>query len=72
MKAAASYKNVRVIAVDAVIYNSCGASSTQELAFALSQGSEYLSRLSDMGIDVETIARKMSWRTTAAPRATLR
>lgn len=58
VKAAASYKNVRVIAVDAVIYNSCGASSTQELAFALSQGSEYLSRLSEMGIDVETIARK--------------
>ena len=59
VRAAAPYKNVRVIEVGAYIYNSCGASSTQELAFALSQGSEYISRLSDMGIDVETIARKM-------------
>ena len=59
VKAAAPYKNVRVIEVGAYIYNSCGASSTQELAFALSQGSEYLSRLSEAGFDVETIARKI-------------
>lgn len=59
VKIALPYKHVRTIAVDAYIYNSCGATSTQELAFALSVGSEYLSRLSDLGLKISDIARKI-------------
>lgn len=59
IKAAAEYKNVRVITVDAFTFNSCGASSVQELAFALAQGSEYLSRLTELGLAVADIAKKM-------------
>lgn len=59
VRMAVPYKNVRVIGVDGYIYNGCGASSTQELAFSLAQGSEYLSRLSDLGIEIADIARKI-------------
>ena len=59
VKMATPYKNVRVIAVDGYIFNSCGATSTQELAFALAQGSEYLSRLADKGLSISDIARKI-------------
>ncbi|HIT49337.1 MAG TPA: methylmalonyl-CoA mutase small subunit [Candidatus Coprenecus stercoripullorum] len=59
IRAAAPYRNIRVIAIDGFIFNSCGASSTQELAYSISEGSEYLSRLSEMGLPVELIAGKM-------------
>lgn len=59
VKMAAEYKYVRVINVDATTFNGCGASSTQELAFALAQGSEYLSRLTELGLDVKDIAKKI-------------
>lgn len=59
IKAVADYKNMRVISIDAFTFNSCGASSVQELAFALSQGSEYLSRLTELGVSVKEIAKRM-------------
>lgn len=59
VKAVADYKKMRVIAVDAFTFNSCGASSTQELAFALAQGSEYLSRLTELGVSVKEVAKRM-------------
>ncbi len=59
VKATQEYKNIRVIAVDATTFNGAGASSTQELAFALSEGSEYLSRLTDIGLSAKDVAKKM-------------
>lgn len=59
VKAAKEYKNVRVISIDAAIFNNCGASTTQELAYALSQGSEYMSRLIDLGLNPDDIAKKI-------------
>ena len=59
VKATQEYKNIRVIAVDATTFNGAGASSTQELAFALSEGSEYLSRLTDLGLSAKDVAKKM-------------
>ena len=61
VKAAEPYKKVRVIEVDANIFNNCGASSVQELAFALNEGCEYMSRLTDCGIAAETVARKIAF-----------
>lgn len=59
VKATQEYKNIRVIAVDATTFNGAGASATQELAFALSEGSEYLSRLTDLGLSAKDVAKKM-------------
>ncbi|HOG41924.1 MAG TPA: methylmalonyl-CoA mutase family protein, partial [Bacteroidales bacterium] len=59
VKAAQEYKNIRVITVDATTFNGAGASSTQELAFALAEGSEYIARLKEFGLSVKDIAKKM-------------
>ncbi len=59
LKAALPYRNVRVIEIDARIFNNCGATSTQELAYALAQGSEYISRYSEKGFAPADIAKKM-------------
>ncbi len=59
VKAVEAYKNIRVITVDATTFNGAGASSTQELAFALSEGSEYISRLTDLGLSAKDVASKM-------------
>lgn len=59
LTAALPYKNVRVIEVDAAIYNNCGATSTQELAYALAVGSEYISRYTEMGFAAADVAKKM-------------
>ena len=59
VKAAQEYKNIRVITVDATTFNGAGASSTQELAFALAEGSEYIARLKELGLSVKDIAKKM-------------
>ncbi len=59
LTAALPYKNVRVIEIDACIFNNCGATSTQELAYALAQGSEYISRYSEMGFAAADVAKKM-------------
>ncbi|MBR6066189.1 MAG: methylmalonyl-CoA mutase small subunit [Bacteroidales bacterium] len=59
VKMAKDYKRVRVICVDGYTFNSAGASSVQELAFTLSEGSEYLSRLTDEGLTAEEVAKKM-------------
>ena len=59
VKMAKDYKKVRVICVDGYTFNCAGASSVQELAFSLSEGSEYLSRLTDEGLTAEEVAKKM-------------
>ena len=51
--------NLRVLAVHASIFGNSGASLVQELAFALSAGVEYLTRLTDLGLSVSVIAPKM-------------
>lgn len=61
VKAAEGYKNIRVICVDAYTFNSAAATSVQELAFALAQGSEYLSRLTELGVSVKEIAKRMTF-----------
>ncbi|MFA7115634.1 MAG: methylmalonyl-CoA mutase family protein [Bacteroidales bacterium] len=55
------YNHVRVLTVDAYDFNNAGSSITQELAFALSMGSEYLNILTDLGISAELISKKMKF-----------
>ena len=53
------YKRMRVICVDATAFNNAGANCTQELAFALAQGSEYMSRLTELGLSADEVAGRM-------------
>ena len=59
VKDALPYKGIRVIEVDAEIFNNCGASAKEELGFALAQASEYLNHLTDEGVAAEDVARKI-------------
>ncbi|MGC8866190.1 MAG: methylmalonyl-CoA mutase family protein [Bacteroidales bacterium] len=51
--------NLRLVSVDGAVFGNSGASIVQELAFALSAGVEYLTRLTDMGLSVSIIAPRM-------------
>ncbi|MBQ0025397.1 MAG: methylmalonyl-CoA mutase small subunit [Bacteroidales bacterium] len=61
VRSAEGYKGIRVIEVDANAFNNAGSSTVQELAFALSEGSEYLARLTEEGISAETVAAKIAF-----------
>ena len=51
----------RVLAVNGKNYGNAGASVVQELAFALAQGSEYLSALTDAGVAIEDVAKNIKF-----------
>jgi len=53
--------NFTSIAVKGNYYGECGANAVQELAFTLAHFHEYIHRLSDLGLDVEKIARKTAF-----------
>ena len=55
----ADFPKIRVINVEAYDFNDAGASIVQELGFALAIGSDYLAALSDRGIEVNEIGRRM-------------
>jgi methylmalonyl-CoA mutase len=48
--------NFRVIGVNAKYFANSGASNVQELAFALAQGTEYLTRLTEAGLSIDEAA----------------
>ncbi|MFP4468404.1 MAG: methylmalonyl-CoA mutase family protein [Bacteroidales bacterium] len=50
-----------VLCVNGQHYHNAGASVVQELAFSLSQGNEYLARLTEMGLSVDDIAKHMQF-----------
>jgi methylmalonyl-CoA mutase len=49
----------RVLAVNGQHFTNAGASAVQELGYSLSMAAEYLSRLSEMGISADTVAKHM-------------
>ena len=59
MEKSRAYKHVRIVTVSAQLFGNAGSTIVEELAFALSAGNDYLARLTDRGIDAETIARKL-------------
>ena len=61
VKAVADYPNIRVINVEAFDFNDAGASIVQELGFALAIGSDYVAALTDRGLDVNEIGRRMKF-----------
>lgn len=55
------YKGIKVISVNGYIFNQSGATSTQELAYSLAIGSEYVSNLTDLGLEVKEVAKRMKF-----------
>lgn len=51
--------NVKTIYVQGEIYHNAGASATEELAFAIATGVEYINEMLERGLDIETIAKHM-------------
>ncbi len=49
----------KVIGINGLNFRNAGASIVQELAFSLSAGNEYLTRLTDAGFNVDDIAKRM-------------
>jgi len=49
----------KVLAVNAQSFHNAGASIVQELAFALSIGAEYLTRITDLHLTVDDVAQRM-------------
>ena len=57
----AAYSTFRVIGVSGMTFKNAGASITQEVAFALAVGVEYLNKLTDKGLKVGEVAKKMAF-----------
>ncbi|MFV0345162.1 MAG: methylmalonyl-CoA mutase family protein [Bacteroidales bacterium] len=56
-----SKSGFRALYVNAKKYKNAGCTSTQELAFALSIGVEYLDRLTEQGLDADAIAKNIKF-----------
>ncbi|MDE5622189.1 MAG: acyl-CoA mutase large subunit family protein, partial [Alistipes sp.] len=54
-----NYKHIRIVTVDARIFGNSGSTIVEELAFALSAGHDYLVRLTEAGLSVDLVARKL-------------
>ena len=59
--AAKELKRWRTVGVSGSVIHNAGGTIVQELAFALSMGNEYLSRLTDMGLTVDEVARRIKF-----------
>jgi len=57
----ADYPSFRTIGVSGITFKNAGASIAQEVAFALAAGVEYLNQLTDKGLKVGDIAKKMAF-----------
>lgn len=61
IEAAKDYKRIRVIGVEALAFNDAGSSITQELAFGLAMGSEYINKLKELGLSTDDAARRIKF-----------
>ncbi len=59
---------LRTIGVDAIPWHEAGGSATQELAFALGAGVEYLRELQNRGIDPAVVAARVRFRFAIGPQ----
>lgn len=55
------YPNIRVIGVYAYAFNDAGSNLTQELAYGMNMGSEYLNLLNDAGVCVDEAAKRIKF-----------
>lgn len=61
VESTAHLKKYAVINVNGKIFRDAGSSIVQELAFSLASGAEYLTKLSEAGVNVATVAKKMKF-----------
>jgi methylmalonyl-CoA mutase len=61
IKAGEALPGYRVLAVDACFLNDAGSYITQELGYGLAWGNDLLSKLTDAGLPVETVAKKIKF-----------
>ncbi|WP_320110571.1 methylmalonyl-CoA mutase family protein [Draconibacterium orientale] len=61
VEAAKAVKNFRVIGVHGKFFANSGSSIVQELAFALAQGAEYLTQLTEAGVSVDDAANAIKF-----------
>ena len=61
LAAVAEVKNLRVLAVDSVMFNNAGAYIYQELGYALAWGAEWLTMLTDAGVDATTVGCRIKF-----------
>jgi methylmalonyl-CoA mutase len=59
--AAAELKRLRNVGVSGAAIHNAGGTAVQELAFALSMGNEYLAQLTDRGLTVDEVARRLKF-----------
>ncbi|MCQ2349467.1 MAG: methylmalonyl-CoA mutase small subunit [Paludibacteraceae bacterium] len=61
VKAGEKMPKYRVVAVNAIELNNCGAASSQELGYALAWGNQYLEMMTEAGLDVDTAAKAIKF-----------
>ena len=61
VKSTAELKKFRTLAVNGKNFSNAGSSVVQELAFSLAQGAEYLSALTEKGLPVDQVAKKIKF-----------
>ena len=54
-------KNFRIIGVHGKFFANSGASIVQELAFSLAQGAEYLTQLTELGMNIDDVAKSIKF-----------
>ena len=59
LESAVDYSGIQLIGVNGRNFNNAGASIVQELGFSLAIGAEYLTRLTDLGLDAGIIAPRI-------------
>ena len=59
IKKTAEYKHIRVVNVSGQIFSNAGSTIVEELAFTLAAGHDYLVKLTEMGLPVDLVARKI-------------
>jgi len=59
LESAAEYPGIQMIGVNGKNFNNAGASIVQELAFSLAIGAEYLTRLTDIGLNAGAVAPRI-------------
>ncbi|MBQ9583072.1 MAG: methylmalonyl-CoA mutase small subunit [Bacteroidales bacterium] len=61
VKAVKDYPGIRVINVEAYDFNNAGSSISQELGYGMAVASEYMSALTERGLDAAEIARRIKF-----------
>ena len=65
IEATTDLPKLRTLHVDGRVFHEAGASITQELAYTLAQGSEYMYQLTSMGLDASSVIPKLQFNFSA-------